>query len=162
MSVCDYEAMVSGSDPRDKFVLMLLERIDKLEGEHATMMTAMETLLKRLERSDAHLVKVLRRKIIDDYRHHYGNDTSTHIAENNYYLKALLCSLEHWATNTPEFQLVEHAKSGTESLIAMSEYVIGIVEGNQDVIVGVGKYFSCMSIAHLENFMTWDTMPDLV
>lgn len=155
----DFDEMIAGSSARDRFLMMLLERIDKLETEHNAANDTIEYLKDRLQRNEDHLKKILMRNIIESYRE--GEGAENYIFANNYYLKELHASLDQWRENTRYDKNVEDV-SAAEALLFMQDFVIGVVEGNQEPIVRVGRYLATMSVQDMEGFMTWNTMPDLV
>jgi hypothetical protein len=162
----DEELDTSQWEARDKFSLMLLERVDALQDECELNRMAIRELQKQLEKTEDRHKRWVFRKMVEDYRKaalEEGEEGGgTYVHSNTYYLKELVRSLRMWAEWTG-FQVHPGDKvSSKECIDVMKDYMLCMVAGNESWVEEAGRFFLSMSADDMELFIIWDTLPDLL
>lgn len=155
----EFGDMIHGSSPVDRFVFMLQERLDNSEDKIERLEGCVRSALDMCIRSDRMIQDVLVRSIVHSYRANVA--LSTYVMSDDYYLKTLGHSLSIWA-ETVGFVPIDGASTAGDVLQYMKGFAPCGVQHARDAALMAGRFLIRMSVADLERFQVWDTVPDLV
>ena len=145
--------MCNNALPRDKFALMLLERVDNLEDELETMRRVMKEQKEQLEHLRHDRRGDFLRYILMIYKSMYSNNRD----DPHYYMRAFAESLEQWWHQRKPYPVPLHSAGAIDTL--MKTHTNNFDTPSARV---AGNIILSMGDSDYNNFLLWDEVPDLV
>lgn len=153
-TVAEFDDVLGNASARDRFMIMLMERIGQLEETRCFLERELEELQSRFYYQDSCMKRQLARSIIADYRSHFCN-ASVH--DPNYWMKMLINSLVGWRGNRPLMTI-----NNNDILAYLRTITKNVSIYNETIACDLGRHIMSMTFEELEGFVLWDELPDLL